>query len=332
MRTLESFDVAANEVVSELTVLPKDRSKKSRNVISLRGDWRMIQSRLYRKLFLPKCKPFPSSFGGVRGKSATDNARAHLANTHAYVTDISSFFPSISSCRVNKFFLSKSCSYDVARVLTRLCTYEHHLALGLITSPIIANEIFRSIDREIRNACRSMDLQYSRFVDDITISGRFDLRRCGIRTVVQKIIRRHYFQLAESKTQIGLLDREIVVTGVRIKKHGLDASKEFIRELDRLIEDHSSLAMNGEFNGPLMTEGEILGKSHFAIGLNPGRRRALLGRIGKIDWGAVSFFASERGLQRTYEEIVPRGSELPSSANIGEKETQQDAMFTKSRE
>lgn len=307
MSVLDDFDSAPWNVVKELTIIPKDSSKKSRDVISIRGDWRLIQSRIYQRLLLRKCRPFRSSYGGVRGKSAIGNAKAHLGNSFALVTDISSFYPSISTSRVNKFFLDKHCSYEVARVLTRLCTYEHHLALGLTTSPIIANELFKPIDQQIANACRRMNLTYTRFVDDITISGKFDLRHCGIRSEVRKIIQRHYFDVSEDKTKTGRLDGEIIITGIQLKKNHLDAPAKYVQELHRAIDDHASLASNGPFNGPLLTEAEILGKSYFAIGLNPGRKRILLGAIKRIDWGAVSFYASERCLESCHELKVPRG-------------------------
>jgi hypothetical protein len=227
------------------------------------------------------------------------------------VTDISGFFPSISCHRLNQFFLNEACSYDVARVLTRLCTYDFHLALGLVTSPILANELFKPIDRRIGDACRKMALTYSRFVDDITISGKFDLERSGIHAVVKDIIERHGFKLAASKTGFGRLDQGFTITGARLKKYHLDAPKKYVEELERLIADHTSLSQDGEFVGPLLLEGELTGKSYFVCTMNPGRRRSILGKLKTIEWDKVMVNAIARKLVRRRNRIQPRGRERP---------------------
>ena len=281
---LDDFDTNPDALVRELTLWPADPSKKPRNVIAVRGHWRMLQRRLYLKLFLPRIAPSAFSHGGVKGRSAATNARAHIGNPFAFLTDVSGFFPSISCHRVNQFFLHQACSYDVARILTRLCTYDFHLALGLVTSPILANELFKPIDRRIADACRKMRLTYSRFVDDITISGKFDLEQSGIRAVVRNIIERHGFKLAANKTGFGRLDQGVTITGVRLKKYHLNAPKKYVEELERLIADHTSLAQNGEFTGPLLLESELFGKGHFVCGMNPGRRRSILSKLKAIEW------------------------------------------------
>ena len=48
-------------------------------------------------------------------------------------------------------------------------------------------------------------MKYTRFVDDITISGKFDLEASGIPAVVEDIIKRHGFRLAAKKTAYGSL-------------------------------------------------------------------------------------------------------------------------------
>jgi RNA-directed DNA polymerase len=308
---LDDFDSDPDALVHELTLWPADPSKKSRNVIAVRGRWRMLQQRLYRRLFLPRMKPSPVSHGGVKGRSATTNARAHIGNPFAFVADISSFFPSISCNRVNGFFLRQSCSYEVARILTRLCTYDFHLALGLITSPILANELLKPIDSDITKACKKIGLTYTRFVDDITISGKFDLEQSGLRGVVENIVNRNGFRLAKRKTRCGRLDEEITVTGVRLKKYHLDAPKEYAQELDRLIADHASLAQGGDFAGPLLMEGELFGKAHFVCTLNPGRRRSILGRLKTISWDEVMNNAVARGLVRRRSRLRRRGEKRP---------------------
>ena len=51
----------------------------------------------------------------------------------------------------------------------------YHLALGLMTSPILADCLMMRVDQRIGGMCRKNKLVYTRFVDDITISGSFPI-------------------------------------------------------------------------------------------------------------------------------------------------------------
>lgn len=308
---LNEFDSDQEKLVKELTIWPVDPQKKPRDVISVRGDWRTIQSRLYRRLFKRHFQGSRFNHGSTKRRSPRSNARVHHGSEFAYSTDVSNFFPSISCQRVNRFFLDQGCSYSVARFLTRLCTFDFHLALGLTTSPIIANEIFIPIDLQIARACRRAGLKYSRFVDDLCISGKYDLQKSGIGKVVSEILLRHGFCLSKAKTKYGRLDTGMTITGIRIKGNHLDASRGYIAEFERSLEDHISLSIGGEFDGPLLTQDEMLGKSYFICGLNSGRRRTILSQLKKIDWDAVQNEAASRRLVRKCEMKTARGKSRP---------------------
>ena len=55
------------------------------------------------------------------------------------------------------------------------------LALGLITSPILADQMMDCVDDRIGGACRKAGLVYTRYVDDLTISGPYDLEQKRLR-------------------------------------------------------------------------------------------------------------------------------------------------------
>ena len=75
-------------------------------------------------------------------------------------------------------------------------------------------------------------------------------------------------------------------------------------ELDRILDNHASLASDGPFSGPLMTESEVFGKAHYACAaLNPGRRRSILSRIKEINWCSVMNRAIDRGLVRCRDQL-----------------------------
>lgn len=323
---LEDFDLAPASLVKDLTLWQADQSKKPRDVICIRKRWRLIQERIYTKLLLPWFDPLKCCHGGVRRRSSATNARIHLGNRFAFVADISNFFPSIYCHRVNSLFLGKACSYEVASALTRLCTYDYHLALGLVTSPIIANDILRPIDEEIERFCRRNGFAYSRFIDDITISSKFDLKRWNVEKSIEQTMTRHNFKLAAGKSAYGRLDvvpahkrltkadEQISITGIRLKGNHLDPSRKFITELERIIADHKSLADNGVFTGPLYLQSEVYGKAHYACSLNSGRRRLILGKMREIDWWKALSVAMDRKLVRFNNQMTERGAPRPDCA------------------
>ena len=320
---LDDFETAPDTLVRELTLWRADQSKRPREVISLRSRWRLVQERIYSKLLLPHFRPSKCCHGGVRGRSPATNARMHLGNAFAFVADIANFFPSINCKRVGKFFMGKACAYEVANALTRLCTHDYHLALGLVTSPVIANEIMQPVDEDIERFCRKYRLAYSRFIDDIAISGKYDLRECRAEEAIGQILTKHHFKIAKNKSAYGRLDvapvrervgecwQQLAITGIRLKGDHLDPSPKYIGELERIIADHASLAADGPFDGPLHMQSEVFGKVYYACSLNSGRRRTLLGRMKEVDWCKVLQHAVDRDIARYRNRLTPRGESRP---------------------
>lgn len=264
------------ECVREWTIWNPDESKKPRNVISLTGEWRKIQSRLYSRILKPVLQPLPWSHGGVAGRHILTNAKSHERHEFLFVADISSFYPSITCSRVNRLFLKRmKCAPAVSRLLTRLCTYDRHLSLGLVTSPILADQILQIVDLRIAEACARAGLTYTRYVDDIAISGAFDLRRSGIPKLVERILKEHGFRSEKSKQDFGRISEGMPVTNIRLSKGHPDVLKSYITELDRLLGDHASLSRGGTFVGPLLSSSQLAGKVYHVCWVNPGRRLAL---------------------------------------------------------
>lgn len=141
------------------------------------GQLRVRQKALHQKILRPRLDRSPYSYGGIPDKNQLDCAGQHLGQQFVYTGEIRSFYPSIHFDRVRRLFLGLGCSTEVTRALTRLTTSHHQLEQGFITSPIIADRIFRSADERIARLCANYGLIYTRYVDDITISGPFNLEK-----------------------------------------------------------------------------------------------------------------------------------------------------------
>lgn len=302
---------SAESFYEELLLQDPTKPNKTRLVVNVRGRLRALQSRLYRSVLLPKLRPSPYSHGGVHGRSIKTNLTPHIGSVYALKLDISNFYPSIHHKRVYRLFLNDfKCSPDVARLCTRLCTYRHHLALGLITSPFLADQIMRTVDRRIGSLCQKLGLVYTRFVDDLAISGPFDLEESGVPARVEKILGEHGFSANKKKTACGRIEDRFPITNLCIRNGHPDVRKEYVDELNRQLADAQSLVNGGDFTGPYYTSGQVYGRIQFVSWVNLGRRAQLIRRFRSIPWAIVEAEARTRGFVASKKVLKPVVSSL----------------------
>jgi RNA-directed DNA polymerase len=241
------------------------------------------------------------------GRSIRTNAEAHQGNTFVYTTDISDFFPTISHERVLALFRRFGWGERVSAQAARLCTHDAHLAQGLVTSLILADQIMHVADRQIAKACAQLGLTYTRYVDDITVSGPFNFKRSGIPALVRRILKYNGFRAKEEKEQFGTLAEGTTVTKVRVLKGGLDVRSEYLTELERQLHDHRELGLGGHFAGPFFTQDQLWGRVEFVSWICPKRRGYLYGLLKRIKWDVVYSEAFTRGLVARVRSVVKQG-------------------------
>ncbi|MFO0891701.1 MAG: hypothetical protein U0790_21470 [Isosphaeraceae bacterium] len=163
-----------DQYIKKIIVQGRSPGKQDREVICVTGALRGIQDNLHTHLLSPAPSTFNTQPWWHQRAEHKDKRRASLKVVFCFACDIANFYPSIRYTRLTISTPNTRVLPDVARLLTQLCT-EHHLALGLITSPILADCILEKVDHRIRGMCIKHDLIYTRFVDDITISGKYDI-------------------------------------------------------------------------------------------------------------------------------------------------------------
>jgi hypothetical protein len=113
--------------------------------------------------------------GGIRDldhpRDYVQNAARHAGGRTIIKLDIKNFYPNIRREYVetiySKFFRFAP---DVARLLTDLTTYHGRVPQGACTSSYLANLVFFNSEYHVVSALYRRDLQYTRLLDDITIS------------------------------------------------------------------------------------------------------------------------------------------------------------------
>jgi retron-type reverse transcriptase len=123
-----------------------------------------IELKTEQKLLSRKLESFVVSeycYGFKKGSSTTGAAEMHIGKKWIIKLDIKDFFPSI-----RKEMLTFLDDYE-----KELSTYNNRLVQGSPCSPIISNIVMTESDEFLYHNLYKLGIAYSRYADDITISG-----------------------------------------------------------------------------------------------------------------------------------------------------------------
>jgi RNA-directed DNA polymerase len=257
-----------------------------------------------------------AAHGFTRGRSALTHARQHTGREVVMSFDLEDFFTSIAAGRVYGIFRTAGYPESVAHTLTALTTntvpadvHQHlrvpgrpdlidagyrlgrrlaepHLPQGAPTSPFLANLAAYRLDRRLTGLAAALDASYSRYADDITISGSTRALRDGsrLRLAVTAIAREEGFVLNDRKSRLATRAGRQQVCGIVVNAHPNAARVEY----DRL----RAIIHNAARTGPAAQNrasvadfrAHLLGRIAWVEQLNPVRGRTLRRAFALIDW------------------------------------------------
>lgn len=151
-----------------------------------------------------------------RGSSILQNARPHAGKDFVFNADIKDFFGSINSERVHNLFRLLGYCQAVSFVLTRLCTHNGCLPQGAPSSPAIANLVCLQLDERIARMCADRGWSYTRYCDDITVSGSGSFGDGEHR--LADIIESEGFKLNPRKVRLATRAGKQLVTGLVVNE------------------------------------------------------------------------------------------------------------------
>ena len=160
------------------------------------------------------------------GKTFITNAKTHKNSKIFLCLDIKNFFDVIHYTRVKKTLKTIGMSDTNASFITQLCTFNYCIPQGVPTSSLLSSLSFFVIDKRIEKYCRSCSLIYTRYADDLTISGVFD--GDSVKKKIESIILKSGYKINKNKTEIfkkinlNLQQKEIYITGIRIDREKLE--------------------------------------------------------------------------------------------------------------
>ena len=168
-------------------------------------------------------------FSYRKGFSAYDAVAKHARSKYFFQTDISSFFASIDRSLVKKTILAAKddcpvldieCSIE--RLLDLMCI-DDSLPIGFPASAPISNAILFDFDNAFSQFCKTRDLIFTRYSDDIVVSSDAKVRMSGLEQEITKQLQSsasEKFRLNSSKSRYFQVGGRIKILGMMILPNG----------------------------------------------------------------------------------------------------------------
>lgn len=194
-----------------------------------------------------------------RGKGGLAAARLHAGHPVLLHLDLKRFFPSVTPQRVEDELRRVRFDDGAAKLIAHLSTIDNQLPQGASTSVALGNLVLQRLDGRLAALARQRGFTYTRYVDDIGVSGGRRLEKAE--ALIGGIVEDDGWTIGKAKGGLLGVDKRHRYLGVVINS-APNLTPEYIKDLRHLIR---VLASAGD---------KVL----------EGRRRELW---GKLDWIAA---------------------------------------------
>jgi hypothetical protein len=148
------------------------------------------------------------------GASIVTHASIHVAKAFVANADIKNFFPSLRPEAIARVLQNAGLGPQLSAAIARIATLNNGLPQGAPTSPALSNLFLAKFDSDMAAVCEGETLAYSRYADDITISGQN--REAIVRALrrAEALLASLDLYLNQDKTRIASQSGQQRVTGV----------------------------------------------------------------------------------------------------------------------
>ncbi|WP_143544170.1 reverse transcriptase family protein [Rhodopirellula sp. MGV] len=221
---------------------------------------RWIYSQILRGMPVDDCV-----HGFVPGRGTATGAAPHVGQDVILNMDLEDFFPSIGFARIRHTFERLGYSPAVSTVLGLICTEaprrkvsfqgatyyvatgQRVLPQGACTSPALSNLVAGKLDRRILGFAKCIGATYTRYADDLTLSGGQDLaNRIGYTIAkIRHISEDEGFRVKPSKTRVLRQNTAQKVTSLVVNsKPGVGRKK--LRQLRAILHNASQTGLQAQ--------------------------------------------------------------------------------------
>jgi retron-type reverse transcriptase len=231
----------------------------------------------------------PQAHGFVRHHSIVTNATVHVGTKVVINVDLKDFFPSVTWRRVKGLFRKVGYSESVATVLALLCTEPPRVAAtldkkplyvalgarvlpqGACTSPALTNVLCCRLDQRLAGLAKRHGFQYTRYADDLTLSGDNPAAAGRILRSMRAIVKAEGFEENPSKTRVMRASQRQEVTGVTVNTR-VTLPRDEYRRLRAVLHNaakHGLMSQNRD--GHPNFAAHLQGRVEFACMVDPER-------------------------------------------------------------
>lgn len=145
-------------------------------------------------------------------RSSVANAKSHRRFRNTSVLDIKDAFPSVRRDVVFEALRREGLTRDAAAVVCKLCTRSDSLPQGAPTSGALLGIVLSPLDREVVRRFGRKGVHYTRYADNLTISGASDLSE--VERLIERQLRVADLHLNAAKTARKAPGIPVLITGV----------------------------------------------------------------------------------------------------------------------
>lgn len=153
-----------------------------------------------------------------KDRSILTNAATHLRSSYVANIDIKDFFGSVTKAMLERLLQRQGFGPRLANAVARLTTFDGVLPQGAPTSPLLSNAYMFEFDLAMTAYAEAQRLSYSRYADDITLSGEDRDKVVRAIRCAASLLRRRGLQLNDKKTRIASRGGQQKVTGVVVNE------------------------------------------------------------------------------------------------------------------
>jgi retron-type reverse transcriptase len=236
---------------------------------------KQIQRRLLDAV-LAQAPCHPAATGFRPGISIADNARAHVGRKVVVNVDIQGFFPNTRFklvARAVAHALPRRLSGEAQRLAIDICSMGGGLPTGAPTSPVVANLVMEPADRTLAAVAARHGVAYTRYADDLTLSGDAPQR---LLPFLRQVVGELGYGLDPKKTNIFRRGRRQIVTGLVVNDK-VSVPRRLRRQLRAAVHRvaHHGAGAQLSLHGRPMHLGELAGHVAFIGVAHPEESRAL---------------------------------------------------------
>lgn len=267
---------------------------------------KLFQRRIHENM-LPHLPLHSAAFGFVTDRPALHHARLHVGQAVVLRFDLSDCFLHVHGGHVYRAFRSLGFGDGISRELLGLCTHripigdlksldlserqrrlvqQNHLPQGAPSSPLLSHFALAGIDKRLSSYVHKLEARYSRYVDDLVISGGVHLQRQfrQIEGRVGAIALEEGFILNYRKSRCMTASKQQRVTGITVNQH-LNIPR---RDFDSLkAELHQCVQKGWRSQSHTFASdyrAHLRGRLEWCRQLNPVRAEKLLRLFECINW------------------------------------------------